>query len=32
MATRLNSITSSQLGGEPYLNPRWEDRAIWAWN
>jgi hypothetical protein len=30
MAMRLNSIASSQLGGEPYLNPRREDRAVRA--
>jgi hypothetical protein len=32
MATRFNSITSSQLSGEPYLNPRREDTARRAWN
>ena len=32
MATRLNSITGTQLGGEPYLNPRREDRAMGTWN
>jgi hypothetical protein len=32
MAMRLNSITSSQLSGEPDLNPRREDRAMRAWN
>ena len=32
MATRLKSITGSQLGAGPYLNPRREDRAMRAWN
>jgi hypothetical protein len=32
MGTRLNSITSSQLSGEPYLNPGREDRAMRAWH
>jgi len=30
MATRLKSITDSQLGTGPYLNPRREDRAVRA--
>ena len=32
MATRINCIASSQLSGEPYVNPVREDRAMRAWN